>query len=613
VIKITKEVMMNFKLMRDYISRHPVVFVALAYFVIATFLTGGIIFHLDSVLFGDYGDTRGVIWAQWAKNNGFLDSPVNHLIAAPFGVPTVSGFSTPVGEWLNIILNKVGNEIAAYNLYVYISFPLTAFATYLFLNKLLHNYVAAFVGGLIFGFCPGAVMQAAGGHAAFAFNVFIPIFLAALFNNRAQRTILSAFYVAISYSLIVFSALYFGYLAIYIALFFVAFDLLSCRSGNRMAIVLNSIYGVIFAVILILPFEYKAIYQQLTFSSEVLVKSGHIRDFNELAVYSSRFWEFLTPSIDHPILGKLIYDFARTHLHGSNVFEQSLYLGVIPIGLFLMGFVLIARGKFDTDRKTYFLFFAFGGLWMYFLSMPPLISIGDVHLPTASYFAYNIAPMFRVYARFGILVNFFVACSVAVVLTYIFQKATRARYLTLLAVLLPLLCFEYWSVPLGYALPINKPPEVYQWLSKEPKDVIVAEYPMMKSDEASFYSYLFWQRVHKKALVNGAAPDNVKAWEFFEKIKDLESPHTSELLKSAGVKYVIVHGEMYKEGAIPPPLKRYYAVGQASTTYNDGRIPAIPFSLTLVKVFGTDFVFSLEKSENTRSNLSQQKNYEANL
>lgn len=590
-----KDGMVNFKWMSGRVGRCPALFVVLAYFIASLFLTGGIVFQLDSVLFGDYGDTRGVIWAQWAKNNGFLDSPVNHLIAAPFGVPTVSGFSTPVGEWLGIILNKVGNEIAAYNLFVFLSFPLTALATYLLLNKLLHNKIAAFIGGLIFGFCPGAVMQAAGGHAAFAFNVFVPLFLGALFYNRAQRTPLSAFYVAASFSLIVLTALYFGYLAIYIAIFFVIFDLLSSKGVDRGAIFWNCIYGGIFALILILPFEYKAIYQQLTLSGEVLAKSGHIRDFNELVMYSSRPWEFLIPSVDHPVLGKYVYDFVRAHLHGSNIPEQSLFLGFVPLGLLLTGIVLVARGKFDATARTYFLFFAFGALWMYFLSLPPLLSLANATVPTASYFAYYIAPMFRVYARFGILVNFFVACAAAVVLIHLYQRMLRGRYYALLAVLLPLLAFEYWSVPPNYALAVDRPPDVYQWLAKESGDVIVAEYPMTTSDEPAFYTYLFWQRIHKKKLVNGASRDNAAAWDFFEKVKDLDHPQTPALLKLVGVKYIIVHKEMYQEGLIPMPLKRYFTATVSGMLYNGGKAPSIPYGAKFYKAFGADMVFSLEK------------------
>ena len=119
---------------------------------------------------------------------------------------------------------------------------------------------------------------------------------------------------------------------------------------------------------------------------------------------------------------------------------------------------------------------------------------------------------------------------------------------------------------------------------------------MMDRDEASFYSYLFWQRIHKKRLVNGATRSNEKAWEFFERVRDLDNPKTPALLKSVGVKYVIIHASMYHEGPIPLPIKRYYPEEYANVMYGNGQMPNVPFPLKLVKVFGSDYVFSWEES-----------------
>lgn len=574
---------------------HPVLLSVLAYFVASILLTWPLIFNLDSTLFGDYGDSRGGVWYLWIKLNAMNDGPINHMVAAPFGIPTDSGYSQPIMEWLLMLLAALSNEVISYNFAIILAFPLTAIATYFLLDRLLHNKTAAFAGGLVFGFCPAAVMQAAGGHTAFAFNAFIPIFMLALFHNRLRRTPLSAFYVGACFALITLTALYIGYFAIYVAIYFYVFDILSCNAKNRWAISRNYFYAAIFAAVLIVPFEFQEIYRQITSHVDALKTAGHIRNFGDLNTYSSRYWEFLIPSIDHPFLGNFTQYFVQTHLHGSNTYEQTLYLGLVPAGLLLAGIIFIARGKLEAEHRTYFLFFVFGALWMYFLSLPPLISIGSISVPTVSYFAYKIAPMFRVYARFGILVNFFVACAAAVVLAHLYQRMPRARYYALLAVLLPLLVFEYWSVPPNYALAVDRPPEVYQWLAKEPGDVIVAEYPMTTNDEFAFYTYLFWQRIHKKKLVNGATRDNAAAWAFFEKVKNLDDPQTPALLKSAGANYIIVHKEMYQEGPVPKPIKRYFTATVSGMNYNGGKVPSIPYAAEFYKAFGTDMVFLLEK------------------
>lgn len=575
-------------------GRLPSLCAALMYFIASILLTWPLILQFDSVLFGDYGDTRGVVHWIWAKTNKLLETTTNHLIAAPFGIPVDNGFSTPVSEWIVIFLAGLTNEITAYNIYVLMAFPLTAISTYFLLNRLLRNRLSAFVGGLIFGFCPAAVMQAAGSHAAFAFNAFIPLFLLALFYNQSQRTLISAFYVAASFALIALTSLYSGYFAIYIGIFFVIFDIFNSKNDNKRIIFWNYFYGAIFAIGLFLPFVYKAIFHQIVSSSDTLAKSGRIRDLSELVVYSSRPWEFLVPSVDHPVLGRNIYDFARAHLHGSNFPEQTLYVGLVPIGFLLLGLILSVRRVFDIENRTYFLFFAYGALLMFFLSLPPFLSIGSVNVPTVSYFAYFVAPMFRVYARFGILVNFFVACAAAVVISHLYKRMKRAHYCVMLVILLPVLVFEYWSVPPGYALKVDKPPEVYKWLAQEPGDFLVAEYPMTRNDEFAFYTYLFWQRIHNKRLINGAYPENVLAWDFYEKVKDLDNPTTPVLLKELGVKYVIVHTNMYSEGLIPKPIKRYFPVTVASSTYNNGEMPSVPFPMKLSKTFGMDIVFSLD-------------------
>jgi hypothetical protein len=140
---------------------------------------------------------------------------------------------------------------------------------------------------------------------------------------------------------------------------------------------------------------------------------------------------------------------------------------------------------------------------------------------------------------------------------------------------------------------------VYQWLGQQKGPIIVAEYPMVRYDEAASYSYLFWQRVHQKRLVNGSTPDNPAAWAFQDQVRDLDNADTLRTLKSAGVRYVIIHKAMYDDGPIPGPIKRYYEPARAALTF---AIP--PFVETLFRTrcgslrivcrqFGTDLVVDL--------------------
>ena len=604
--------------------------VLLLYCVFVMLFTWPLILNMRTSLLGDSGDTLGNVSNIWRYINSHSLHSKSPLIAAPFGMLNSPSAALQVFSFIALMPTHFIGEMPSYNLLILESFPLTAFATYLFLNYLLQNKLAASTGGLIFGFCPASVMQATGGHPNFALNIFVPLFVLALFYNREKRNLLSAFFVGAGYTLVTFTNPYFGYFAIFIILLFVIFDYINQkqalgknrapgaglqapgkrgeegerpmaggeedRTANgewRKGFLLNYLTAALFTFAIIVPFEYRVIIHQLITSRVELAKVGHVRDLGALIVYSARPWEYLLPSIDHPVLGRFVINFSRNHLHWSNFYEQTLYLGIVPIALCITG--LFRMSHYTSKQRRYFIFFITSALLMAFLSAPPFIPIGaHKMIPLVSYFAYKIAPMFRVYSRFGILANFFMACAAAVVLAELSQKMTKIRYYLLLAVLLPVLIFEYWSIQPYQAHAVDTPPAVYQWLAREPGDFIIAEYPMMQPDEAAFYTYLFWQRIHKKRMVNGAWPDNPRAWDFYEEVNNLSNPDTPRLLKSVGVKYIIVHKQMYREGEIPAPIKRYYSPEVSARQYNNGIVPVNSLLTKPDMVFGNDIVYSLD-------------------
>jgi hypothetical protein len=203
---------------------------------------------------------------------------------------------------------------------------LTAFTTYLFLKSLMNN------GGilhrrLIFGFnllplCRSRPYQ-------FAFNLFIPLLLLALYS-RSKRTLLSAFFVGLCFSLVTLNALYFGYFSIFIILFFIVFDLLTLED-RKAKMLANYFTAILFAVVFILPFQYKMILRQFAPAAGSGSQGGLVRDFTDLSTFSARPLEYLLPSIDHPVLGRFIINFSRDNLHGSNPPNKRSTLAWSPL------------------------------------------------------------------------------------------------------------------------------------------------------------------------------------------------------------------------------------------------------------------------------------------
>lgn len=572
------------------------------YLTVSVLLTRPLLFGLNSVLLGGPGDAAGNVWGLWS---GFIIHSKTELLSAPFGYSLPQTFSQPVVNWLMISMAKLFGPLAGYNLLVMLSFPATAFVSFLCLRYLLRNNSAAFVGGLVFGFCPAAIAHGGGGHITFSFNVFIPLFILALLHNRLKRTTFTAALAGGVLSLITLTSLYTGYFCLFVFVFFIVFDWLASRRQlggvglnpgacpGRGVFLLNYLFCALFAAILVLPFEYKAIAEVFSQNSQKLVETGRIRTLGALVVYSVRMWEYFVPSIDHPVLGNFFDGFIRSHLHGSNTTEQTLYLGLVPLSLFGTGIVLFFKKCFTAEYRFYFSFFMAGAALMCLMSFPPYIPAGPYKLPLLGFFAHKLAPMFRVYSRFGLLVNFFVSCGAAVVLAYFSGVLSKGRYFFLMLASLLVLSFEYCSIPANYALSVKDPPGVYKWLAAQPEDCVVAEYPMMPNDEASFYTYLLWQTMHGKRIVNGAAPAQKEAWSLYSKVNYPTDLKTLELLRKSGVKYLIVHSVMYADGPIPAHIKKHFPAEISGISYNNGEPPPIWRFLKPYMSFGADVVYML--------------------
>lgn len=584
-------------------GKRPALWAFIAYIGLSIGLTWPLILNLKSSLLGDFGDSRGAVWWLWAKTNGFLESAINPLISAPHGSKTDGVFSQPFLEWTLVGLTKAFDEIVAHNLFVLFSFPLTAIATFLFLNFLLKDAIASFFGGFIFGFCPAAVMQVMGGHQAYAFNLFVPLFLLSLFVNHRDFNFRSRLLVAMTFSSIFFTAIYIGYFCCFVGLLFLILDLqgfeFTSKSGTKVRLtkaVLKSYLAIgLMAISMIIPFTYKVVIGHIKSSEAELRETSQVRDLADLFTYSSRPWDFLIPSTEHPFLGGLFENFVRTHLHGSNLPEQTLYFGFFSFLLSLLGVSYYLRNNMPAERARLLRFFVWGALLMFILSLPPTIPVGDISLPTLSHYSYSIAPMFRAYGRAGIIMFLFVAGIVSICIATIRTRVDGLAYNTLILFCFIFIVFEYWSISPHSINYVSKPPEIYSWLAEQEGDFMIAIYPMTRHDEFSFFTYQFWQRIHRKRMVNGISELDKKPFDIYERVKNLNDDDGMALLKASGVKFVIVHERGYREGMIPQNLKRFYEREIASIDYNFGQIPAIPSSLRLVRSFGSDKVYSFSR------------------
>lgn len=567
----------------------------LFYTLISLAMTWPLPANLSAAVFRGYGDVFGDIWTMWGRVQGVDHLQNNPWVAAPFGASVLLNARQPVLEFLLVFPAKYFGEVASYNVFCLFSLVLTAFFTYLFLHQYLRRFFPSFLGGFIFGFSPAAFMRVGAGHLGFVLNLFFPLLLWSLLVNRERRTVFTAMAGGCFFALLTLTSLYWGYFAVFIVFVFCLLDYRTRISfSNRFQFWAN--YGIMGSVafVLVLPFELKWIKYVLGFSDKIKSVSSVVeRPLIEMAVLSARPWEYFLPSVDHPLWGNAVWGWLRWHLHGSNIPEQSIYLGVVPVVLFIGGFYFYRKNLLNPEQAFLFRLFLWCSFAMLILSAPPYIPLGKIKIPLFSYFLHGVAPMFRAYCRFGILLLFFVGCGAAVGVPRLQETLTRKTQWIWGGLCMGVLLFEFWNPP--KLVWVDEVPPVYEWLAQQPGDVIVAEYPMAAYTDPSHYTYLFWQRIHRKRLVNGAQPTDPEAWSFYQSVKELSGPTVIQDLRRVGTTFVIIHDDGYEAGLIPFPLKRYFAPHVASLKYNNGISPEVPFLGDPCQSFGPVRVYCLEE------------------
>ncbi len=335
--------------------------------------------------------------------------------------------------------------------------------------------------------------------------------------------------------------------------------------------------AIIIAISVILPFNYSALRTFVIISKTTSVSElGYVRPLEDLFMYSARPLGYLLPSIDHPILGRYTEKTVETPFYGGHPIEQTLYLGWVGVILSfvairqwrrknreqvrkwesgqvsreqrLSGYQVIrlsGKGKnrsliTDYRSRRAVSFFLFAGIVALLFSFEPYLELGNFRIFFPSYFMYKIIPMVRIIARFGIVVLLSVSVLAGIGLTSVLRRmSTPMKKGIFTSLIILLIFFEFTNIPPFHTTDVSTTPPVYKWLSEQPGDFIIAEYPLETDSR-----YLFYQRIHQKRLINGALPGS-QADRIHKRVINILDPETPGILRHLGAKYVIFHPEEY--------------------------------------------------------------------
>jgi hypothetical protein len=523
-------------------------------FVVATVvLTYPIAWHMsDSVPGYPPGDSFHYLWELWYPAHAIFDlraSPfLDPKVYSPFGFDLIRNQDlSPATVLLFAPLTRAFGEVVTYNLIVLMSFPLTAFGTYLLCRELWGSRLAAVVAGTAAAFCAYRVSHAQ--HLSLVTTQWIPFFFFYLERSIERPTRRNGLLAGLFYSLSALATWYYAVGCAISALLYVSVRL-TARDRDRAKDLIRSA-GAAAAVALVLVTPFVVPYA-------IGVVSGAMTDPPIAAqeTYSASVADFFIPITSHPLWGTFILQHWRAGASGQWLSEWQIYLGIIPLSLALVG---VCAGR----RRTVWALIAIG-IGMFVIALGPTLQIthqasgggtGGTSLPSIPLPVRLLAfippfSLLRAWSRLAFFVEIVVAVLAARGLLVLLDHTPRlfaARTIVWrVAVTLIVLTLTVVDTLAVYSRSSVEPRAVDRWLAAQPGDFAIIEYPVVEHGWSGAAMYRRRVTGKRTVLGYGRNPPNQNFWPMLSRYPE---PEALDLLRWWDVKYVLVDESLYRSGA----------------------------------------------------------------
>ncbi len=188
---------------------------------------------------------------------------------------------------------------------------------------------------------------------------------------------------------------------------------------------------------------------------------------SELFAWSAKWWSYLVPPADHPLWGSSVRELWVRRGIGASLLEHQqvalswslLVLGAVPLALWLRG----DRSSIAVRSAPVLATLAFAAL---LCSLSPERRIGPLAFVRPSALLYEVAPMFRAYARFGVAVGLMAALLAGAGAACLWRWPSSAGRRAA-ALLLALAVLEYAPFP-PWRWRDVLPTRAHRWLAAQP-------------------------------------------------------------------------------------------------------------------------------------------------
>jgi len=536
------------------------------YLLVSLAFTWPLVLHLFTHVIGPFhGDNLEYVWKMWWVRHAWFEQHTSPWIVPhvywPYGYLLAYGEITPLHTVLMLPINLLLGEVGAYNLAILLSTWLTGWTAYLWLKDLTGGGKgAAFVGGLLFAFCPYRMARIAG-HLPLVGTWGIPLVLWGMERFWEQRRRRDGLLIAVGISVSTLSSWYYG---LALALLAPLYWLVRARPWRRWLtgrwFWSGAGLAIMFTACAVVPFA-------LLYSDVVQMGLARV-PLEEADFWSASLMDYLLPNWRHPLWGAAL---RRVLLGRDDLLPYEFLLSLGYSGVLL---ALLGRQRTRHPARRAISAWTLAALvlslgpslhllpgWPLRLPLPAgwserlaaaLTWLGErslarepfslrvgnttvIPLPAllVRWFMVGGAGM-RGWGRFAFFAMLGVAALAALGLSAAPKGARHSRLPVLVAGLLVL--FEFYAGP--QALIPVEPRPVDVWLAGQPEEFAIVQMPL---EVALSGPQMFYSRYHGKNVVGGYGTYfPIMFQERYPELADFPGEASIERLEQWPVRYVLV-------------------------------------------------------------------------
>jgi hypothetical protein len=442
---------------------------------------------------------------------------VMEQFARPIGVGV---YSQPVTDITGALLARIAGAVAAYNWLVLLSFPLSAAAAYLLARHLALSSAGATVAAMAYAFSPFHVAHAAY-HPHIAQTQWVPLYLLALWRCLDAASPVAVGFLVAATMAVTLSNFYAGLIAAVITpVALAAYWLAVCRHeprGSRRGshgVVAGPMrrLGVTVGTLFLIAASGMA-YASYAARAVVVDPAAFAFPRDDLFRYSAKWWSYLVPPVAHPLVGEAAHRFwtAVGVREGLLEHQVSLGWGIVALGLIAIWRLPAqaeasaqaeVRSANDSERRRALVpVLVIVAVAALVCSLSPERTIGAFTFVRPSALLYNVVPMFRAYARFGVIVQLMAALLAGIGVDQLRQAGTKRAQIVCVA-LVALAAGEYAVSPSALWRDVL-PTAAHRWVMQQVGPMRVLDCTPLGQESESVQ----WLTGYRVTLLGGSISD----------------------------------------------------------------------------------------------------------